>query len=571
MIRINRLPGLLPGPRGPDLMGSGNSGTLFQMYWNLLPALGGIGLFLIGMLLLTGGLKTLAGARLRSILGRFTSTPATGAATGAVTTAAIQSSSATTVAAVGFVASGLLTFPQALGIIFGANIGTTMTGWLVAILGFKLDLGQAMLPVTLLGALLALSGKRRISSLGKALAGFSLIFIGLEQMKSGLEAFQGIVTPADFPTDSFAGRLKLVAVGVLITLVTQSSSAGVATALVALSTGAVNFQQAAALVIGMDVGTTFTAVLATLGGGTMARRTGFAHVIYNLMTGVLAFLLLGPYAAALLHWAGPGDSLTALVAFHSFFNILGVIIILPFARPFARFIEFLIPDRGAVLTQSLDHLILRDPEAAAAAAKVAVNRLTKAAIHHLRWITAAPGTGKSIYEWNHLASALSETRTYLDKIELPDNASAAFSEIKGMYHILDHLDRLLYRCTQTDRINELPNDARLRRITGGLTLSTANLGHAGDTDECEKLLNRVRHIMLKQRGAQRDRLISEAADGSLPDETAWTRLDAVRWLHRVSYHLWRIQLHLNLLENSSAGPRLKTVRVEEAKLDVESD
>lgn len=130
-----------------------------MMFWNLLPALGGIGLFLVGMLLMTDGLKALAGARLRDILGRFTKTPFTGAVTGAVTTAAIQSSSATTVAAVGFVASGLLTFPQALGIIFGANIGTTMTGWLVALLGFKLDTGQVMLPVVFVGALLALSGK----------------------------------------------------------------------------------------------------------------------------------------------------------------------------------------------------------------------------------------------------------------------------------------------------------------------------------------------------------------------------------------------------------------------------
>ncbi|WP_245596844.1 Na/Pi cotransporter family protein [Leisingera aquimarina] len=539
------------------------------MYWNVLPTLGGIGLFLIGMLLLTGGLRTLAGARLRSILGRFTSTPATGAATGAVTTAAIQSSSATTVAAVGFVASGLLTFPQALGIIFGANIGTTMTGWLVAILGFKLDLGQAMLPVILVGALLALSGRRKISYLGQALAGFSLIFIGIEQMKSGLETFQGIVTPADFPSDSFTGRLKLVAVGVLITLVTQSSSAGVATALAALSAGAVNFQQAAALVIGMDVGTTFTAVLATLGGGTMARRTGVAHVIYNLMTGVLAFFLLGPFAAAVSYLAGSQASLTALVAFHSVFNLLGVIFILPFARPFARLIEFLIPDRGAALTQSLDHLILRDPAAATTAAKVAVDRLTTAAIHHLRSITGAPGKGRSSYEWDQLTSALAETRTYLDKIKLSGNASMEFAEIKGMYHILDHLDRLLYRCTQTDRISELPNDMRLRRLTGVLTLATANAGHAGSPDECEQLLNRVRRIMRQQRESQRDRLISEAADGTLPDETAWLRLDAVRWLHRVAYHLWRIRLHLNLLESGAAGTRLKTLKSEEAKQNAE--
>lgn len=230
---------------------------------------------------------------MRVILGSFTSTPVTGALTGAATTAVVQSSSATTVAAVGFVASGLLTFPQALGIIFGANLGTTLTGWLVAILGFKLDLGQIALPFVFLGAAMKLAFSGRVALVGQAIAGFYLIFIGIEHMKDGLDAFSGIVTPTDFPPDTILGRLQLILIGILITLVTQSSSAGVATALAALGAGAINFPQAAALVIGMDVGTTFTAVLATLGGGTMARRTGYAHVIYNVLTGFMAFLLLG--------------------------------------------------------------------------------------------------------------------------------------------------------------------------------------------------------------------------------------------------------------------------------------
>ena len=244
------------------------------MVLSFLSALGGVGLFLIGMLLLTDGLKALAGGRMRDLLAGFTSTPLSGVATGAVTTAVIQSSSATTVAAVGFVASGLLTFPQAIGIIFGANIGTTATGWLVAILGFKLDLGQVALPFVFLAAFLRIAFRGRVALAGQALAGFCLIFVGIEYMKDGLDAFEGIVTPTDFPSDTTLGRLELVAIGALITVVTQSSSAGVAAALAALGAGAINFPQAATLVIGMNVGTTFTAVLATVGGGTMARCTG---------------------------------------------------------------------------------------------------------------------------------------------------------------------------------------------------------------------------------------------------------------------------------------------------------
>ncbi|WP_170608329.1 Na/Pi cotransporter family protein [Ruegeria arenilitoris] len=541
------------------------------MLLDILPALGGIGLFLVGMLLMTDGLKALAGARLRDILGRFTSTPFTGAVTGAVTTAAIQSSSATTVAAVGFVASGLLTFPQALGIIFGANIGTTMTGWLVALLGFKLDLGQVMLPVVFVGALLALSSKKSISSFGLVLAGFSLIFVGIEQLKSGLDAFRGVVTPADFPSDSLLGRLKLVLIGILITVVTQSSSAGVATALAALSAGAVNFPQAAALVIGMDVGTTFTAVLATLGGGTMARRTGFAHVIYNLMTGIMAFCLLGPFAAVVSNWSNPESSLTALVAFHTFFNSLGVLLILPFARPFARLIEALIPYRGAVLTNSLDPLILDMPEAAADAAKVAVDRIVTAATAHLRSVMGVMRSTDIDYGRTDIETALLETRAYLDKIELSSKSQEQISSIKGMYHILDHLDRLLYRCGQEERIRELPRDPRLKRLALVVVAATDRYLEIDDPEKCENTLNRVRRFLRQQRKLRRDLLISDAATNNLPDEVVWSRLDALRWLHRVSYHLWRIRKHLNLLEGKSKSDSLASESSDEAQFDVDMD
>jgi phosphate:Na+ symporter len=201
--------------------------------------LGGVGLFLLGMLVLTGGLRGLAGDALRRLLARFTRSPVSGAIAGAVTTAVIQSSSATTVTAVGFVGAGLLSFPQALGIVFGANIGTTVTGWLVAILGFKLELATIAPPLLVAGVLLRLFASGTARQAGWALAGFSLLFIGIDALQQGMGAFEGRVTPENFPEDSPSGRLRLVLIGVAITLVTQSSSAGVATAMVALGTGAI--------------------------------------------------------------------------------------------------------------------------------------------------------------------------------------------------------------------------------------------------------------------------------------------------------------------------------------------
>ncbi|WP_297843327.1 Na/Pi symporter [uncultured Roseibium sp.] len=538
------------------------------MFLSFMSALGGVGLFLIGMLLLTDGLKALAAQRMRDVLSRFTSTPLSGAVTGALTTAVIQSSSATTVAAVGFVASGLLTFPQALGVIFGANVGTTLTGWLVAVLGFKLDLGQIALPFVFFGAIARLAFRGRIALAGQALAGFCLIFIGIEHMKDGLDAFSGVVTPTDFPPDTLFGRLQLVLIGMLITVVTQSSSAGVATALAALGAGAINFPQAAALVIGMDVGTTFTAALATIGGGTMARRTGYAHVIYNVMTGVMAFFLLGPFQLVAGALTGNGDSQIALVAFHSFFNALGVILVLPLARPFARLIEHLVPEKGSDLTSRLDPLVLRDPHAAASLAGQTVAHLETLIIERLRNRLGAKSSAYEELDREDLAKAIAETRTYLDKIIVPPNDMAFQEELKGLFHILDHLSRLLYRCDQQQRIDELSLDHRLKRLAGLLLGATDISTSQKDAKTQEKTLDRLRLLMRRQRRLNRDRLIAMAAADAVPAETVWLKLDALRWLHRVSYHLWRIRLHQNVLLDAN---RDLASTVEEARIDVDQD
>ncbi|TYC66778.1 Na/Pi cotransporter family protein [Stappia sp. BW2] len=538
------------------------------MFSSFLSALGGVGLFLIGMMLLTDGLKALAAQRMRDVLSRFTSTPLSGAATGALTTAVIQSSSATTVAAVGFVASGLLTFPQALGVIFGANVGTTLTGWLVAVLGFKLDLGQIALPFVFFGAIARLVFHGRIALIGQALAGFCLIFIGIEHMKDGLDAFSGVVTPTDFPPDTLFGRLQLLFIGMLITVVTQSSSAGVATALAALGAGAINFPQAAALVIGMDVGTTFTAALATIGGGTMARRTGYAHVIYNVLTGVMAFFLLGPFQLVAGTLTGNGDAQIALVAFHSSFNALGVLLVLPFARPFARLVERLVPEKGSDLTSRLDPLVLRDPHAAAALAGQTIAELDAAIIDRLRDRLGAKPASHEELDREDLVKAIAETRTYLDRIIVPPNDMVFQEALKGQFHILDHLARLLYRCEQRQRIDELALDHRLKRLAGLILGVTGTSARQQDIKTQEKTLDRLRLLMRRQRRLNRDRLIAMAAADKVPAETVWLKLDALRWLHRVAYHLWRIRLHQNVLLDAN---RDLASTVEEARIDVDQD
>lgn len=539
------------------------------MIWNILSALGGVGLFLVGMMLLTSGLKGLAGPQARTILARFTRTPLSGAVTGALTTAVVQSSSATTVAAVGFVASGMLTFAQALGIIFGANIGTTITGWMVAALGFKLDLGEAVLPLIFVGALLHLSGRPRLVCIGQALTGFSLLFIGIDYLKDGLAAFEGIVTPSDFPSDNLPGRLQLVATGLVITLVTQSSSAGVATALAALGAGAINFPQAAALVIGMDVGTTFTALLATVGGGTMARRTGVAHVIYNMMTGIMAFFLLGPFAAFVSSWIADGSGQIALVAFHSFFNGLGVVLMLPLTRPFARLVEWLVPERGSLLTRGLDPAVLHEPKIATDLAIATLGGLNTAVCGHLsQTLGAKLSAGAARHDRDALEAALTELRAYLDRIRPPAARPGIAAAVGSTFHALDHLFRLLYRCDQSRRIAALEGTHRLRRLRG-LVIDAANRqARPEDPIATEAMLDRLRAMMRDQRKRPRDRIIEAAVTSTISDEEALDQLDALRWLHRTAYHLWRIRVHQNALENAVKDP---VMQPEETRIDVEQD
>lgn len=532
------------------------------MTGHILAALGGVGLFLLGMFMMTGGLKGLAGAQLRRALARFTVTPLTGAVTGAVSTALIQSSSATTVTAIGFVGAGLLTFPQALGIIFGANIGTTVTGWIVAIAGFKLNLEELVLPLIFAGALLRILGRGKTADAGLALAGFSLLFIGIAAMKDGLAAFEGVVTPSNFPDDSMGGRLQLVAIGVTITLVTQSSSAGVAAALAALGAGAISFPQAAALVIGMDVGTTATALLATLGGSAMTRRTGAAHVIYNMMTGVMAFLLL-PAAAAAKAALGLTDPQIALVAFHSAFNFLGVVLVLPFTRQFAWLINTLVPSRGHQLAWRLEDALLRDFDIAADNAGATAAGLSSALSQHLAH-QLCPGLPQvNNWEAEGYRNALSETQDFTVRITGSSGSNAGLARLTPLLHALDHLSRLHYRSLQTRRITIMQQDRRLNRLSRVLGAYAAENAAPADPEALCRKLNRLRRLLRRQRRDLRNALIKEAAAGSISNSEAAERLDALRWLHRSAYHLWRIRWHLNLARSGQAAlPPLSETRFE---------
>ncbi|GAA4093111.1 Na/Pi symporter [Zhongshania borealis] len=315
-----------------------------ESYTVIATLLGGLGLFLLAMELMTDGLTLAAGKSLRRLLSNWTNTLIRGVFSGILMTAIVQSSSAVTVAALGFVNAELLKMRQALGIIYGANIGTTMTAWLVAIVGFKLDVHAFALPAIGIGAFIMLAkGKGPRLGIGRAMVGFGLFFLGISTLQQG---FEGIVANFDLATLTLAGNAEVAGyllIGIVMTILTQSSSAAIAITISAASANMIGIYAAAAMVIGANVGTTSTAVLASLGATPNAKRLATAQVIFNIGTAIVALLLLpvlfyAVEAARDMMKLAPNIGVS-LALFHTVFNCLGVLLVLPFNNLLATFLE----------------------------------------------------------------------------------------------------------------------------------------------------------------------------------------------------------------------------------------
>ena len=260
---------------------------------------GALGMFLYGMNLMSSGLQKAAGDKLRGFLSAMTSNPFKGVMTGLGITALIQSSSATTVMVVSFVNAGLLTLVQAIGVIMGANIGTTVTAWLVAWLGFKADISILAIPLMIFGFLFSNSKQDKRKNIGELIVGFSLLFLGLSFMKESVPDLRETPAVLEFVTNwsshGFGSVLLFLAFGTILTLVLQSSSATMAITLIMLSMGWIPFSMACAMVLGENIGTTITANIAASVGNTQAKRAAMSHTIFNLFGVIWALILFKPF------------------------------------------------------------------------------------------------------------------------------------------------------------------------------------------------------------------------------------------------------------------------------------
>ena len=442
--------------------------------------LGALGMFLYGMNLMSSGLQKAAGDKLRSFLSAMTSNPAKGVLTGLGVTTVIQSSSATTVMVVSFVNAGLLTLAQAISVIMGANIGTTVTAWLVAWLGFKADISILAVPMMLLGFLFSNSKKNQHQNIGELIVGFSLLFLGLSFMKNSVPDLRETPQVLEFVTTwashGFGSVLLFLAFGTVLTLVLQSSSATMAITLIMLSMGWIPFHMACAMVLGENIGTTITANIAASVGNTQAKRAAMSHTIFNVFGVIWALILFKPFTAlvgkiielfGLPNPAAEGfavvegsvDTSTAalygLSMLHTLFNTINTLILVWFIKYIEKAVVWIIkPKNQEAEPFRLKYISagpLATPELAAAQAFDEIVHFAEISRNGLGYAKQAIAADAKHFEelreklvkYEEISDRIEyEIAAFLNGVSAGDISEATSMKIKAMYKIIGELESL---------------------------------------------------------------------------------------------------------------------------------
>ncbi len=442
--------------------------------------LGALGMFLYGMNLMSSGLQKAAGDKLRSFLSAMTSNPAKGVLTGLGVTTVIQSSSATTVMVVSFVNAGLLTLAQAISVIMGANIGTTVTAWLVAWLGFKADISILAVPMMLLGFLFSNSKKNQRQNIGELIVGFSLLFLGLSFMKNSVPDLRETPQVLEFVTTwashGFGSVLLFLAFGTVLTLVLQSSSATMAITLIMLSMGWIPFHMACAMVLGENIGTTITANIAASVGNTQAKRAAMSHTIFNVFGVIWALILFKPFTAlvgkvielfGLPNPAAEGfavveddmssstAALYGLSMLHTMFNTINTLILVWFIKYIEKAVVWIIkPKNQEAEPFRLKYISagpLATPELAAAQAFdeiVHFAEISRNGLGYAKQAIAADAKHfdelrEKLVKYEEISDRIEyEIAAFLNGVSAGDISEATSMKIKAMYKIIGELESL---------------------------------------------------------------------------------------------------------------------------------
>ena len=341
-------------------------------FWKLLA---GLGIFLFGMLLIEESVKALSGRAFRRIIRMYTNGRLRSIGSGALVTALLQSSSAVSLMVLAFVGAGVMNMQNAIGVIMGSNIGTTLTAWIIATVGFKIKIESLALPFIGLGAvgLIAFKPASRAFPVTKLLIGFGFLFLGLDFMKVSVESFSQTFSIDRFPD---YGLWFYLLVGTLFTALMQASAATIAIVLTALNSGLITFDIGAVMVIGANIGTTITVILGAIGGVQAKKRVSLSHLVFNVVTGAAAFLGLPILLRIIAFFVDiQSGSLTGLALFHTIFNMIGVLMFFPFLGLFSRLLMRIYPDHKTILTVYLHQTPAEVTDAAIAALRKEIGHL----------------------------------------------------------------------------------------------------------------------------------------------------------------------------------------------------
>ncbi len=530
----------------------------------ILTLFGALGMFLYGMNLMSSGLQKAAGDRLRGFLESMTSNPFKRVMTGLGITAVIQSSSATTVMVVSFVNAGLLTLVQAIGVIMGANIGTTVTAWLVAWLGFKADISVLAVPLMLAGFLLSNSKRSVRRNWGELVVGFSLLFLGLSFMKESVPDLKQTPEVLAFVREwsgyGFWSVLIFLAFGTVLTLVLQSSSATMAITLIMLSMGWIPFDMACAMVLGENIGTTITANIAASVGNVSAKRAALSHTVFNLFGVVWALILFKPFLSMvglIITWfglpnpaaegfavddpSGPGGTaaLYGLAMLHTSFNVINTFVLIWFSGAIEKIVTFLIksPENSedeVFRLKYIDAGHISAPELAIEQASKEIVHFAEISRRGLGYVREAVNE-KSPDRFEELRAKLVKYEEISDRIEgeiaafLNSVTSAEISvltasRVKAMYRIIGELEslgdsgesisRILVRRNGHGKSFDVPEtenvNGMISRVDEAFGVMIHNLEAAGeegldDISNAYEAENRI--------NAMRDRLRDEEIEG----------------------------------------------------------
>ena len=436
----------------------------------ILMLLGSLALFIYGMKVMSEGIQKAAGQRLRQILGAITKNRLKGIFTGFTTTAIIQSSSATTVMIVSFVNAGLLTLKQSLGVIMGANIGTTVTAWIVAFLGFSVSMSDYALPIFLVAIILLFSSRSNIKSWGEMLAGFALLFLGLELLKSGVPDVKGSVDSLAF-LESLSGHgvfsvIIFVLIGTAVTVAVQSSSAAMAVTILLCERGIIPFEMAAGMVLGENIGTTITANLAAIIGNVHAKRAARAHFVFNVF-GVIWMVISFYFFLDFINYLVVGMNMPspyaaqesrpiALALFHTVFNVLNVLLMVWFTSRIAQLVTWMVPTKSSSDEEfHLDYIsggLLATPELFLLEAQKEIAKFGKITSKMSKFTQKLmyeqdKKTKKKLYEkiakYEEITDRVEiEISTYLSDCAENELSQESAMKVRGMMSITSELERI---------------------------------------------------------------------------------------------------------------------------------